>query len=683
MLNMENDNIVNIPNGLTKSDFLNVYKQILISRYLDKKMLSLIKQGKGFFHIGCSGHEAIQLAAAYSMEKQYDWLFPYYRDQALCLGLGVTPLEIFLLFLAKKEDPSSGGRQMPMHYGHVKHNIVTSSSSTGTQYLQALGNAFANMRSKLDKNHYPITIVCSGDGATSQGDFHEALNWASLSKAPIIFLIQNNNYAISVPINMQRSGGKIINLANAYDGLKSVCVNGCNFIDSFIVMQNAILRARNGNGPTLIEANVVRLLDHSSSDDQRKYRTSIELAEDQKKDPLYIMENNIIDFKIMNKNEISIMHKKIRNDIDNIYEEAITYNMPNKKDSTTYIVSDDVQHNFVHPNINSSDNSMVMVDAINKALKEEMSRNDKLIIFGEDVEDGKGGVFTATRGISTKFGKTRCFNSPLAESSIVGVAIGLSIRGYKPVVEIQFADYIWTAMMQIRNELATIRYRSNNSFIAPVLIRVPVGGYIHGGLCHSQNIESFFAHIPGLKIVYPSTALDAYGLLKAAMRLNDPVLFLEHKALYRQSFAKNILPVNDWVLPLGIGSIKHIGNDITIITYGFLVQKSIEAAREVMKDNINVEVIDLRTIVPYDFNIIKTSIKKTSKVLIVHEDCDFMGFGAELAANISYKLYTYLDSPVKRLCAKNVHIPYNSILENDVLPQVDDIIKAIYELIEY
>ena len=529
-----------------------------------------------------------------------------------------------------------------------------------------------------------MTVVCSGDGATSQGDFYEALNWASRIKAPIIFLIQNNKYAISVPIKDQRPNSEITNLGICCDSLEIVKVDGCDFIKSFDVMNKAVIRARKGNGPSLIDADVVRLLSHSASDDQRKYRSEYELNADKKRDPLKKMRDFIVKIGLVTKKQIDIFDTEAKQIIEKQSKEAEESSMPNKIYVQKYVFSEKIKNICFEPKILDTDKKFVIVDAINKALEDELIREKKIIVFGQDVAGNKGGVFGVTRNLTKKFGIERCFNAPLAESSIVGVAIGLSIRGYKPVIEIQFGDYIWTAMMQIRNELSTIRYRSNNTFSAPVVIRVPIGGYIHGGLCHSQNIESTFAHIPGLKIVLPSTAFDAYGLLKTAIRSDDPVLFLEHKALYRQNFAKSKLPSNkDWSLPFGKGIIRKSGKDLTIVTYGIMVQKAIEAAREIMKNNIDVEIIDLRTINPYDFEIIKQSIKKTSKVLILHEDCQFMGFGAELAAEISDKLYKYLDGPVRRLAGKNTPIPYNWSLEEEVLPQIKDIIKTVYELAAY
>ncbi len=667
-----------LPPGLTPKMLLDAYVLMQTSRMLDQRMLIMLKQNKSFFHIGAMGHEAIQVAAAFALTKKRDWLFPYYRDQALCLGMGESAYECLLGFLAKADDPNSGGRQMPQHYGHKDWNIATSSSSTGTQFLQAVGCAFATMYES--KSDYAVSLVCSGEGTISQGDFHEALSWATREKAPVIFLVEDNHYAISVHVDEQRPGGKVGQIAKGYHGLRLIEVDGCDFIKSFIAMKDAVAHAREGHGPVLVEANVVRLLPHSSSDNHDKYRSRQELQTDLKRDPLLQFREFLLQHNFTQKTKLDALDASIHEDISKAADKADAAAMPDRATALRFIDSEEPEPALVAPLIVPGSPEVVLVDAINKALSEEMARNDKVLVFGQDVAKGKGGVFTATRGLTDRFGDERCFNAPLAESSIVGVSIGLAMRGYKPVPEIQFSDYIWTAMMQIRNELCTVRYRSNNAFSTPVVIRTPVGGYIHGGLCHSQNIEATFAHFPGLKIALPSTALDAYGLLKAAIRCSDPVLFLEHKALYRQSFARSQLPEEDWVLPFGKGVVRREGSDLTVVTYGAMVQRAIEAARILHEENIDVEVLDLRTIRPYDWELIETSVKKTGKVLVLHEDCRFMGFGAELAAEISDKCYEYLDGPVKRLAGADSPVPFNWDLEEAILPQPKDILAAIREL---
>jgi 2-oxoisovalerate dehydrogenase E1 component len=672
-------------NELSPPMLIKAYELMHSSRLLDEKMLIMLKQGKSYFHIGAMGHEALQVACGMAMKAGIDYLFPYYRDQALCLALGQTPYECMLSFLARAKDPHGGGRQMPMHYGNKRINIPTSSSSTGTQFLQALGAACAHQR-LADSGEDPIlrvTVCTTGEGTTSQGEFYEAISWAARVKAPIIFLVENNGYAISVPISEQRPGGKIADNFKSFNGLYVKSVDGCNFQESFTILQQALERARLGKGPSLIDADLVRLLPHSSSDDHKKYRSEEELAHDRLRDPLKLMRDELISKKYIEEKDLIKLEEQLKNNIEEASERALSAPMPHRSEATTHVWAGHKEPLEKVPELSSKAEPVVFVDAINRALAEILTANKKALVFGQDVAYGKGGVFTATRNLTERFGVDRCFNAPLAEASIVGVAIGLAMRGFRPVPEIQFGDYIWTAMMQIRNELATIRYRSNNSFSAPVVLRVPVGGYIHGGLCHSQNIEATFAHIPGLKIALPSNALDAYGLLKRSLNQEDPVLFLEHKALYRQSFARSKLPdAHDYEIPFGKASLKRTGNDVTIISYGILVQRALEAAEE-LSSQISVEVIDLRTIVPWDREMVINSVRKTGKVLILHEDMRFMGFGAEIASDIAEHCFSDLDAPVKRLAAKDTPVPYNWDLEEEILPQASDIIAAIKDLASY
>lgn len=663
----------------TLMDPIKAYRLMYTSRALDKKMVIMIRQGKSFFHIGAMGHEAIQVATGLHMKVNTDWLFPYYRDQALCLTLGMTPRECLLGFLGKGEDPSSGGRQMPQHYGHAAYNIPSSSSPTGSQYLQAVGCALASKLSGKKE----VTVVCSGEGTTSQGDFHEALNWAAREALPVVFLIENNGYAISVPVNEQRAKGRVGNLAKGYEGLDLIEVDGCDFEKSQLAMKGAIERARKGF-PSLVDASVVRLLPHSSSDDQKKYRSAEELAADEKRDPIAKMRDHLVKGKVLTKIQLEQLESSIDKEIMQLADDAEAAPAPESKTAVFYVDSGKPEPDAPQMNVRDDAPEFVLVDAINRALDEEMRVNDKVLVFGQDVAKGKGGVFTATRELTKKHGDSRCFNAPLAESSIVGVAIGLALRGYKPIAEIQFGDYIWTGMNQIRNELVTMRYRSNNMFSAPAVLRVPVGGYIHGGLCHSQNIEATFSHFPGLKIALPSNALDAYGLLKTAARGQDPVLFLEHKALYRQNFAKSRLPDDvNFMLPFGKGRVVRAGNDVTVVTYGALVYRALEAARVLDSEGVSVEVLDLCSIRPLDFDLIRQSLKKTSRAIVLYEDNKFMGFGAEIAAQIAESCFELLDAPIVRVAGADSPIPYAPQLEEVVLPQMKWIVEAAKELVRY
>jgi len=663
-------------NGYTKKQILDFYRKMVTSRKLDEKMLVLLKQGKSFFHIGASGHEAAQIAAANLIRPTQDWSFPYYRDGAYCLGLGMTPKEQLLSFLARSEDPNSGGRQMPQHYGHKKLKIVSQSSPTGTQFLQAVGCVLAR---KME-NTNDVVYVSSGEGTTSQGDFHEAINWASNAKAPVIFHIQDNEYAISTHRSDQ-TADTIYTMTAGYKNLARYNVDGSNFFETSLAFKQAIERARRGKGPSIVISNVVRLLPHSSSDDQRKYRLEKALKEDQKKDPLLLLEKECEQSKLI----ISEEFEKIKNEVSSQIDKDANW-AEGQQHPEPHTALDHIYSGFSFPkekDYQPITKKIVIVDAINHALSEEMKLNDKMIIYGQDVADPKGGVFTATKGLTDSYGLERVFNSPLAESSIVGTAIGMALTGYKPVVEIQFGDYIWTAMMQIRNELVTMRYRSNNEWTCPMVIRVPVGGYIHGALYHSQSIDGYFIHMPGIYIAYPSNASDAKGLLKMACRMDDPVLFMEHKGLYRQGYAATEEPDPDYILPFGKGRLVSTGNELTIITWGAMVQKSIEAVQNLDLGNEFVEIIDLRTLNPIDMDILNTSIKKTGKALIVHEDNLTNGPGAEISALIGEKFFELLDGPIKRVAAKDSPIPFNWILEEKILPQTRDISNAIEELLEY
>ncbi|SUZ62493.1 uncharacterized protein METZ01_LOCUS15347 [marine metagenome] len=662
--------------GFTKQQILDVYHTMVLARKLDDKMMTMLKQGKAFFHMGCSGHEAAQLAAANVMKGGEDWSYPYYRDGAYCLGLGMTAKEQLLSFLARDADPNSGGRQMPMHYGHKALRVVSQSSPTGTQFLQAVGCALTR---KMEKSR-EIIYVSAGEGTTSQGDFHEALNWASRAKAPIIFHIEDNEYAISTHRSDQ-TAGSVYSMVNGYKNLSRYDVDGTNFFETNLAFKQAAERARRGKGPTVIISNVVRLVPHSSSDDQRKYRTTEALEEDQKQDPIRILENECLEEKFFTENDIEKINNEVKTHVDQDAEWAERQDHPAIENALTHVYS--ANGHTAETDFVPIAEKIVLVDAINHALHEEMEYNDKMVIYGQDVADPKGGVFTATRGLSTDFGTERVFNSPLAESSIIGTAVGMAVTGYKPVVEIQFGDYIWPAMMQLRNEVVTMRYRSKNAWNCPFVIRVPVGGYIHGALCHSQSIDGYFIHMPGIYIAYPSTARDAKGLLKMACRMDDPILFLEHKGLYRQGFSATEEPDENYLLPFGKARVVMEGDELTVITWGAMVQKSLDAIRECNLPSGSVDVLDLRTLNPLDIDSIEISLSKTGKVILVYEDNLTNGPGAEISALIVDKFFELLDGPVRRVASKDCPVPYNWHLEEQVLPQTADISEAIMELLEY
>ncbi|MFA6026959.1 MAG: dehydrogenase E1 component subunit alpha/beta [Ignavibacteriaceae bacterium] len=668
--------------NLSKGEILHVFRTMFLSRQIDKKTMNLLKQGKTFFHIAGSGHEAIQAAAGMQLNPHHDWVFPYYRDLCVVLSCGVKPYDIFLQSFAKADDPSSGGRQLPGHYGAKGLNIPSQSSPTGTQYLQAVGAALASQHQGI-KN---VTYVSSGEGTTSQGEFHEAVNWASREKLPVIFVVENNKYAISVHVSKQ-SGGEghsIAEMMKGYATLKRMLIDGTDFVESYLAFQEAMEYVKSGEGPVLIEADVVRLLSHSSSDDQKKYRAHDELEDEAKRDPIEKMILLLKENNLATDEEIQLIKNEVLEEIEKAVTEAAKAHDPLPESCGKFVFDESgLKDTFNYEATEPTGNSVVMVDAINHALHEEMELNNKTYLFGEDVADKKGGVFTATKGLTQKFGEKRVFNSPLAEASIIGVAAGMALTGLKPIVEIQFGDYIWPAFMQFKDEVATMRYRSNNAWTSSFVTRVAVGGYIHGGLCHSQNIESIFAHIPGIYIAYPSNAADAKGLLKTAIRLNDPVLFCEHKGLYRQSFATSPEPDKNYLIPFGKAKVVKEGNDISVITYGASVWDSLFAVRKLEDEGYSVEVVDIRTIIPLDEETIFNSVKKTNKAIVIHEDTFTAGFGAEIAARISDTCFQHLDAPVKRVAAKDVHIPYSPILENASLPSREGIYQAIKELLRY
>jgi 2-oxoisovalerate dehydrogenase E1 component len=663
-------------------DILRDLRTMLTARQIDSKAMNLLKQGKTFFHIAGSGHEAIQVVIGSQLDPKNDWLFPYYRDLALALSAGITPYEFFLQCFAKADDPSSGGRQLPGHWGHTNINLPSQSSPTGTQFLQAVGTAMASVKS----GDPSISFASSGEGTTSQGEFHEAINWASREKLPVLFIVENNKYAISVPVQLQ-SGGRehsISEMMAGYDNLLRLKFDGTDYFECKKYVEEALTYLRCGKGPVLIEAEVVRLFSHSSSDDQKKYRDPSELEEDLKKCPIEQLSKKLIDKGIISKKEFEELKNEVAENINKASDEAMKASDPNPETASRYVYDESgYKEKLEYEKTIPSGNKIVMVDAINHALHEEMEMNQKVYVFGEDIADGKGGVFTATKGLSTKFGSKRVFNSQLAEASIIGVATGMALAGLKPIVEIQFGDYIWPAFMQIKDELTTYRYRSNNIWTAPMVIRVPVGGYIHGGLYHSQNIESIFAHLPGIYIAFPSNAADAKGLLKTACRLNDPVLFCEHKGLYRQSYATSPEPDDNYLLPFGKAKIVNSGNDITVISYGLSLWDCVFAAKKLEAEGYSVEVIDLRTINPLDEGTIFESVKKTNKAIIVHEDTLTGGFGGEIAARIGENCFRYLDGPVKRVAAKDAFIPYSPILENEILPNRRAVYRGIKELLEF
>jgi 2-oxoisovalerate dehydrogenase E1 component len=683
--------------GLRREDLIGIYRTMVLARRIDDKEIQLKRQNRIYFQISGAGHEAVLTAAGMLLRPGRDWFYPYYRDRALCLQLGVTPREMFLEAVGAAEDPASGGRQMPSHWGHARLRIVSQSSPTGTQFLQAVGCAEAERL--LDPSSDNLVYVSGGDGATSEGEFWESLNLACLRRAPVLFLITDNRYAISVPVEEQTAGGSISDLARSFPGLLVEEVDGCDPIASYAVLAKAIARTRTaGAGPSLVHAHTIRPYSHSLSDDERLYKTESERREEAGRNPIPNFAAALVRAGVASEEFLAAVREEVDREIDEAARSALAASKPDPRTVTGHVYSAEIDPTA--PRFASDPRPegepKTMVDLLNACLRDEMERNPRLVVFGEDVADcsreanlgevkGKGGVFKVTHNLQRRFGSARVFNTPLAEASIVGRAIGMATRGLKPVVEIQFFDYLWPAMMQIRNELALLRWRSNGAFACPVVVRVPIGGYLQGGaIYHSQSGASLLTAIPGLRVVLPATALDANGLLRTAIRCDDPVLFLEHKHLYRQTYNKAPYPGADHAIPFGRARIVRAGDGLTVVTYGALVERARRAAEALLADTgVEAEVIDLRSLNPFDWETVAASAAKTGRVLVAYEDPFSFGYGAEIAALVADRLFEFLDAPVRRLASRDTFVPYEPGLENATLPQVDDLRRAMTDLARY
>jgi len=692
--------------SFSRDELLKFYRTMVLSRRIDDKEIQLKNQSLIFFQISGAGHEAVLVAAGLALKPAHDWFYPYYRDRALCLMLGMTPYEMFLSAVGAKDDPNSGGRQMPSHWGHKALNIVSQSSPTGTQCLQAVGCAEAGMlyervtdipdrTSKFEKDE--VVYVSLGDGTTSEGEFWESLSTACVRKLPVLFLVEDNGYAISVPVDVQTPGGSISALVETFPGLKVLRCDGTDFLASHEAMTEAVAWCRARKGPALVHAKCVRPYSHSLSDDEKLYKTPAERAEEATRDPITKFAAMLKDGGLATDADLAAIAKDVDREIAEAADKAIAAPKPGKDTAGLYVYSPDVDPASAAFRSEAALEGKpdTMVAAINRTMKDEMARNPRIVVFGEDVADatkaknlaevqGKGGVFKVTHGLQRAYGPDRVFNSPLAEANIIGRAVGMATRGIKPVVEIQFLDYIWPAMMQIRNEVSMMRYRSSNHFSCPMVIRVASGGYLRGGApYHSQSAESIFAHCPGLRVVFPSNAQDAAGLLRTSIRCDDPVLFLEHKHLYRQTYNKGEYPGAGYMIPFGAAATRREGTDVVVVTYGALVQRSLLAAQQAEKDGVSTMVIDLRTIAPFDWDAIAEAVKKTSRVVIAHEDQLTCGFGAELSARVASDLFEYLDAPVRRVGAMDAPVAYCPDLEEVILPSSTDVLTAILETAKY
>jgi 2-oxoisovalerate dehydrogenase E1 component len=692
--------------ALPKELLLRAYRAVYLSRKLDDKEIQLKRQNRTFFQINGVGHEAINVACALHLRPGSDWFYPYYRDRALCLALGITPLDMLLQAVGAGADPQSGGRQMPSHWCSKALHIVSESSPTGTQVLHAVGAAeaslyFARVREAAELAQSfradEAVYVSVGDGATSEGEFWEAVSGAALVKAPVLIVVEDNGYAISVPVKAQTPGGNISRLLRDFPDLLVEECDGTDFGSSYEAAGRAVEHIRRRRGAALLHAHVIRPYSHSLSDDEKLYKSeAVRLAEAQR-DPLARLAAQLVQEGGATEAELKELHAEVEREVSEAADRALNSPPPDPSTLMLYLTSpsvDPTSSDFDRPATPEGE-PRTMVDLINLCLRDEMARDPRVLVYGEDVADvsyeadlgklkGKGGVFKATQGLQRRFGSRRCWNSQLAEASIVGRAIGMATRGLKPVVEIQFLDYIWPAMMQIRDELAVLRWRSFNAHSCPIVIRVAAGGYLAGGaIYHSQSGESIFTHLPGLRVVMPSNALDANGLLRTAIRCDDPVLFLEPKHLYRQTYNRSPYPGPDYMIPFGKAHLARQGDDLTIITYGSLVYRAMQAAKQLERDGVRAEILDLRSLAPYDWDLISASVRKTNRALVLHEDTQAWGYGAEIAARVGEELFEYLDAPVRRLAAKDIYVPYHPSLEDAVLPQLADILRASRQLAEY
>ena len=702
--------------GLSKQQLIQIYRLMYLSRRLDDREILLKRQQKIFFQISGAGHEALTVAAAMVLKPGYDWFYPYYRDRALVLALGATPYEMLLQAVGAADDPSSGGRQMPSHWGYKRLNVVTQSSPTGTQLLQAVGCAEAGRyfskhpeaAAKREGDycqfkdvtfHGDEVVYCSlGDGTTSEGEFWEAMNSATNLKLPVLFLLEDNGYAISVPVEVQTAGGNVSKLLRNFPNLFIEEIDGTDPIASYAACKRAAAYCRAGHGPALVHGHVIRPYSHSLSDDERLYRPDSERQKDAQRDPITRMQMFLVRENILDEKEIDRLEKSVNEEVQAAADRAEKAALPATDSIYNNVYSMDLDPRKLESPPRPEGAEKTMADLINACLKDEMRRDERIVVFGEDVADcsreeylkqkqikGKGGVFKLTAGLQMEFGSERVFNSPLAEANIVGRAVGMATRGLRPVVEIQFFDYIWPAYHQIRNELSLIRWRSNGAFSCPAVIRVAIGGYLTGGaVYHSQCSESLFTHIPGLRVCFPSNALDANGLLRTAIRCDDPVMFLEHKRLYRETFGRAPYPGPDHMIPFGKARIVKEGRDLTLITYGAVVPRALQAAQKIEREQgVSVELIDLRTLSPYDWDAIATSVRKTSRVIVAHEDMLSWGYGAEIAARIVDELFEDLDAPVRRVAATDTFVAYQPLLEDVILPQADDLYKAMESLAKF
>lgn len=666
---------------------LNRWYQIMhMARIIDIKAANYVKQGRGWsYHSSFVGHDGIQLILGLSFRQNKDFLFPYYRDLLTGYAAGMSVEEIIMNGISKAGDVASGGRHMSNHIAKPSIRIQNVSSATGNHALHATGVARAIKKYEGDE----IAFASFGDSAASEGYVFEAIAGAAREKLPVIFVIQNNKYGISVPLS---EGSVSLCVADNFSGLlnlKVVKCDGTNVFDSWRGMQKALDYVRLGDGPALLHADCVRINSHSNSDRQDLYRSKEELEDARRRDPLVRFRAYLLKEEVFSEAELHEIEESNQRQLDDVCTRVESSTDPDPRTAMLYVMPDEVIPSDVTTELPANpamSTQLTLREAINGTLKEEFRRNPHTFLWGQDVASKeKGGVFNVTKGMQQEFGSKRVFNAPIAEDFIVGTANGFS--RYRKDIWVciegaQFADYFWPAMEQLI-ECSHDYYRTNGQFAPNIVIRLASGGYIGGGLYHSQNLEAIFTALPGLRVVTPAFADDAVGMLRAAFRNRGVTIFLEPKFLYNQFFVKAPDPGSNFYIPFGKARIRREGADMTIVTYGTAVHWSLRAASKLADENVSVEVLDLRSLAPWDKDAVMTSVRKTGRLLVVHEDKLTGGFGGEVASYVAEHGFSYLDAPVSRLGSKDAPVPFARILEAAVLLQESDVYEAARRLAAY
>ncbi|MCW0482138.1 alpha-ketoacid dehydrogenase subunit alpha/beta [Gaoshiqia sediminis] len=659
------------------------YTTLVVGRKLDERAPNYLKQAIGWsYHAPYAGHDGIQFAIGQHFNKETDHLFPYYRDMMTCFSAGLTAEEIILNGISKATDVAGGGRHMSNHFAKPEWNIHNVSSCTGNHDLHAVGVARA-MKYYGQKG---VSITSHGESSTSEGYVYEAINGASREKLPVIFVLQDNGYGISVPKHMQTANRKAANNFSGFKNLRIIHCNGKDVFDSMNAMAEAKKHVLEVGEPVILQANCVRIESHSNSDRHELYRNEFERNYVREYDPLAKFKRMLLKYNRFTEDELLAIEEQATTIVKDAHKKALKAPDPDPSTIFDFVMPEPYPANKYPDGVHQAEgDKLKLVEAINKTLKEEFRSNPDTFIWGQDVANKeKGGAFNVTKGMQQEFGEKRVFSAPIAEDYIVGTANGMSRFNDKIRIVIEgaeFADYFWPAMEQYVDSSHDY-WRSNGQFVPNMTIRLASGGYIGGGLYHSQNIEGALATIPGVRIVYPTFADDAAGLLRTAMRSRGMTVFMEPKALYNSPQAATVVP-DDFEVPFGKARIRRKGADVTLITYGNTLIYSLEAAEKLAEEGIDVEVIDLRSIVPLDKETILSSVKKTNKVMVVHEDKVFAGFGSEITSIIMEEAFEFLDAPVKRVGSTYTPVGFNRILEKAILPNAEKIVAAAKELVAF